>query len=180
MPRLYFLECLKMETLVKVMNQTNNYFARLCEKVTDATISGSTVSAQFKGKYKAGQLLRVHGAYRNSFADLGEGEVYHVVSYDENEKALTLDKELHTQAPVLFIAYLEPTSEFMKLCEQIKAWNEKNAGREGLASESIDGYSYSLKDGGDNWSVAFKAQLKEYKQPAPTRLYYARECLPWQ
>lgn len=167
-------------TAAKVMKATNNFFAVLCERVSGAETAGNTVKGEFDGKYTPGMLLRVHGAFTGGYGDFGEGELYEVVSFDG--ETLTLDHPLHTIAPYLFIAYCEPPSDFLEMCNEIEAWEAKAASRKGLASESIDGYSYSVAtdpSGRTGYEAAFKDQLAPYRNPKPTRLFYARGAQPW-
>lgn len=166
--------------IARVMNATNEYFAVLCERVKGAEVGGVTVKAEFEGKYTAGMLIRVHGAYTSHYGDFRAGEVYRVVSFDG--ETLTLDKPIHTFAPWLFIVTLEPTSEFVELCDQVAEWEKKNGGSRGLASESIDGYSYSKAtdpNGKSGFEAAFADELARYRTPNPTPLYYARNARPW-
>jgi hypothetical protein len=168
-------------TTAKVMRACNNYFAVLCESVKGAETAGTAVKGAFKGKYAPGMLLRIHGAYTGGYGDYGEGELYKVVSFDG--ETLTLDHALHTILPNLFIAYCEPPSDFLDLCNEIAEWEEKAASRKGLASESIDGYSYSVAtdpNGRTGYEAAFNDQLKEYRCARPTMLYYARNAEPWR
>lgn len=165
-------------TTKEVMRECNNYFAVLCERVSGAEIDGKTVTAAFEGKYTKGDLLRVHGAFSSSYSSFGEGELYEVVSFADG--VLTLDNDLHTKAPYLFIAYCEPPSDFAALCADVAAYNEKAAGREGLASESIDGYSWSAGANGTGFAAAFADRLKPYRNAKPTTLYYARDAMPWR
>ena len=166
------------QTIDKVMRECNNYFACLFERVAEARINGSSVVCdKFEGKYIPGMLLRVHGGYNSGYMEYGEGEVYEVVSFDG--ETLELDHDLHTRAPYLFIAYLEPTRDFLELCADIEAYNQSTKGREGLASESIDGYSWSAGASGTDFGGAFAERLKKYKQPKPTQLYYARDAKLW-
>lgn len=167
-------------TTAKVMRATNNYFAVLCERVTNAETAGTAVKGAFKGKYAPGMLLRIHGSFTGGYGDFGEGELYEVVSFDS--ETLTLDHPLHTIAPYLFIAYCEPPSDFLDMCSEIEAWEAKAASRKGLASESIDGYSYSVAtdpNGRAGYEAAFSDQLRPYRNPKPTTLFYAREAQPW-
>ena len=167
-------------TTAKVMRATNNYFAVLCERVRGAETAGNTVKGRFEGKYTPGMLLRVHGAFTGQYGDFGEGELYEVVSFDG--ETLTLDRPLHTIAPCLFIAYCEPPSDFLDMCNEIEAWEAKAASRKGLSSESIDGYSYSVEtdpSGRTGYEAAFRDQLAPYRNPKPTRLFYARGAQPW-
>lgn len=166
--------------IARVMNATNNYFAVLCERVFSVEQDGAALKGNFRGKYREGMLLRLHGAYTAAYCDFGAGEVYRVVSFDGD--TLKLDHPLHTFAPNLFIATLEPTSEFLELCDKVDEWQKANEGGRGLASESIDGYSYSKQagpNGEQGWEAAFADDLKQYKTSSPSRLYYARNAQPW-
>lgn len=168
-------------TSAKVMKACNNYFAVLCERVKGAEIEGAAVKGAFIGKYAPGMLLRVHGAFTGGYGDFGEGELYEVVSFDG--ETLTLDHKLHTIAPYLFIAYCEPPSDFLAMCKEIEEWEAKAASRKGLASESIDGYSYSVAtdpNGRVGYEAAFSDQLAAYRCAKPTQLYYARNAIAWQ
>lgn len=167
--------------IARVMNETNEYFAVLCERVKGAEVAATTVKAAFKGKYAPDMLIRVHGAYTSAYSGFQAGEVYRVVSFDG--ETLTLDKPIHTFAPYLFVVCLEPTSEFLDLCEQVAAWEKKNGGSRGLASESIDGYSYSKAtdpNGKSGFEATFADELARYRKPNPTPLYYARNAQPWE
>ena len=167
-------------TTAKVMRATNNYFAVLCERVRGAETAGTAVSGAFKGRYAPGMLLRIHGSFTGGYGDFGEGELYEVVYFDG--ETLTLDHPLHTIAPNLFIAYCEPPSDFLDMCNEIEAWEAKSASRKGLASESIDGYSYSVAtdpNGRTGYEAAFCDQLRPYRNPKPTTLYYARGAQVW-
>ena len=166
--------------IAKVMNATNEYFAVLCERVKGSEVAANAVKAEFEGKYAPNMLLRVHGAYTSNYGDFRAGEVYRVVSFDG--ETLTLDRPIHTFAPWLFIVYLEPTSEFVSLCDQIAEWEKKNEASRGMASESIDGYSYSKAtdpNGKSGFEAAFADELAGYRKPNPTPLYYARNARPW-
>ena len=171
--------------VLKVMQHCNNWFARLAERVTGAAAQGASVtcSGGWKGKYRPGDLLRVHGAYTASYGDFDAGECYEVVSFDGT--TLVLDHELHTRAPYLFVVYCEPTGEFLEACGEISAYNAKNASREGLQSESIDGYSWSAGTtptgaSASAWQSVFSERLKPWRLPFPTKLFYAREAAAWR
>lgn len=169
------------KTAAKVMKLCNNFFAVCCERVKATETEGKAVKADFEGKYKPGMLLRIHGAFTASYGDFGEGELYEVASFEDG--TLTLDHPLHTFAPYLFLAYCEPPSDFLELCQDIAAFEEKAANRKGLASESIDGYSWSAAtdpNGRDGFMAAFAEELKPYRAPKPTQLYYARNAVPWR
>lgn len=168
-------------TTAKVMRACNNYFAVLCERVRSEETAGAAIKAKFDGEYMPGMLLRIHGAFTGSYGDFGDGELYEVVSFDG--ETLTLDKPLHTLARYLFIAYCEPTSEFLDMCKEIADWEAKAESRKGLASESIDGYSYSVEtdpSGRTGYEAAFRDQLAGYRCAKPTTLYYARNAIPWR
>lgn len=168
-------------TTAKVMRATNNYFAVLCERVRGVETAGMAVKGAFKGKYSAGMILRIHGSFTGGYGDFNEGELYEVVSFDG--ETLTLDHPLHTFAPNIFVAYCEPPSDFLDLCKEIAEWEAKAASRKGLASESIDGYSYSVAtdpNGRTGYDAAFSDQLAAYRCAKPTTLFYARNAVAWQ
>ena len=177
-PLLQGVEKVELAAVEYVMDYCNNYFAVLCERITGASVDSKTIEATFKGKYTPGALVRIHGAFSTGYGDFGEGAVYEVEAFEDG--VLTLNKPLHTIAPNLFIAYLEPPAKFLDLCAEIGAYKTANAGREGLQSESIDGYSWSGASTGTGWASVFDSRLREYKQPRPTMLYYARDCLQWR
>lgn len=167
-------------TTAKVMRACNNYFAALAERVSNAETAGMGVTAEFEGSYKPGMLVRIHGAFSGGYGDFGEGELYEVVKFENG--TLTLDHPVHTFAPYLFIVYCEPPSDFLAMCKEIAEWEAKAASRKGLASESIDGYSYSVAtdpNGRSGFEAAFSSQLAPYRQPKPTQLYYARNAKQW-
>ena len=170
---------------VAVMNECNNYFARLCERASGCEAVGAAVTCAsgWQGKYRPGDFLRIHGAFSGCYSDFSAGECYEVVSFDG--ETLTLDHELHTRAPWLFVAYCEPTGEFLELAAEIAAYEEKNEARRGLQSESIDGYSWSAGttptgSSAASYQAVYADQLKHYRLPRPTRLYSAREAQPWR
>lgn len=171
-----------MDAMAKnVMRACNNYFAALYERVKASRIDAKTLEGAFEGEYTQGMLLRVHGSFTGSWGDMGEGELYEVVDFDGER--LTLDHKLHTAAPWLLIVYCEPPSEFMELCERVASWEEKNGESRGLASETIDGYSYSratAPNGKSGWEGAFADELQRYRNPKPTQLYYARGARSWE
>jgi hypothetical protein len=170
---------------VAVMTECNNFFARLCERVSGCEAVGAAVTCAsgWQGKYRPGDLLRIHGAFTGCYSGFGDGECYEVVSFDG--ETLTLDHELHTRAPWLFVVYCEPTGEFLELAAEIAAYEAKNEARRGLQSESIDGYSWSAGTtptgaSAATYQAAYADQLKPYRLPRPTRLYYAREAQSWR
>lgn len=169
------------KTMRSVMDSCNNYFAVLYECVKATQTGSKDVKAPFEGKYTQGMLLRIHGAFTGGFGDFGEGDVYEVEAFDG--ETLTLDRELHTVAPWLFIAYLEPPEAFRSVCEEIAEWEKENAKRRGLASESIDGYSWSAAadpSGKQGFEAAFADRLGRFRNPRPTVLYYARNAQEWR
>lgn len=169
---------MEIKTVVSVMDFCREYFAALYERVKGASVDSATVQAEFAGKYQSGDLLRIHGAYTSDYGGFDAGDVYEVVSFRDG--VITLDRPLHTRGTYLFIAYLEPPASFVALCEDIAAYEQQSKTRKGLASESIDGYSWSKDGAGDCIEAAFKDELKPYRSPAPTRLYYARNARPWR
>ena len=168
-------------TTINVMDYCGEYFARLCEMAQVVYTDVDTVTAALEGKYRKGDLVRIHGAYTSAWGDFGPGEVYEVAGFDGRE--LQLDRPLSTRGTYLFIAYMEPPRAFLDLCAEIAAWEEKHANARGLASESIDGSSWSAApaaDGKQGWRGAFYAELKQYRSPKPTPLYYARNAQRWE
>ena len=169
----------KMTT--EVMDYCGEYFARLCEMAQVVYTDADTVTAAFAGKYLKGDLVRIHGAYTSAVGDFGPGEVYEVAAFDG--RSLQLDRPLSTRGTYLFIAYMEPPRAFLDLCAEIAAWEEKHANERGLASESIDGYSWSAAtaaNGKQGWRGAFYDELQNYRSPKPTPLYYARNAQSWE
>lgn len=167
------------ETVLKVMAECNNYFARVVERVRGCKAMGAAVTCEsgFKGRYSPGDLLRIHGAFCGDYGAFDGGECYEVVEYDG--ETLFLDHELHTKAPWLLVVYCEPTADFLALCYDIAAYKAEKDRRGDVTSESIDGYSYS-REAMKGWADAFADRLRPYRLPRPTRLYYAREAQPWR
>lgn len=167
-------------TALQVMAYCNNYHARLYEHAASCEAVGASVTcgSGWEGKYRPGDFLRIHGSYNASYAGIDAGECYEVVSFDG--VTLVLDHELHTRAGYLTVVYCEPPREFLDLCAEIGEFNAKTGKSRGLQSESIDGYSWSAGQGGLTFGAAFADRLKQYRQPAPTRLYYAREAERWR
>ena len=171
-----------MDAITKnVMRECNNYFAALHERVKVSHVDAKTLEGEFEGEYTPGMLLRVHGSFSGSWGDMGEGELYEVADFDGER--LTLDRELHTIAPWLLLVYCEPPAEFLELCGRVAEWEQENGKSRGMASESIDGYSYSRAtspDGRSGWQGAFCDELRQFRVPRPTRLYYARNAKAWE
>lgn len=168
------------EYLVNCMDYCGEYFATRYERVRDVQTDGATVKAAFVGDYRAGDLVRIHGAYTDMLKDYGVGGVYEVQQYSDG--VMVLDRPLHTRGDRLLIAFLEPSDEFKRLSEQIRDWRQKNEQRRGLASESIDGYSWSAANGSDGaaaWTSAFREELRPFRVSKPTMLYYMRNCRAW-
>lgn len=169
------------KTMVSVMEACNNFFAVLYERVSGAIVASKAITAKFEGKYTTGMIVRVHGAYRASYAanyDYGAGECYEVESFDG--ETLTLDHALHTLAPNLLIVVCEPTGAFMDVCSRIAAGEEADMKRRGLSSESIGGYSWSAGSNGAGILANYGDMLKQWRMPAPTRLFYARGAVRWR
>lgn len=167
------------KALVEAMDECGEYFATVYEIADAVEPDGATVRGSFAGKYRAGDLVRIHGSHTSLLADMGAGSVYEVVSFDGN--ALELDRPLHTRGWRLLIALLEPPQEFERLCADIEEWRAKHASMRGLASESIDGYSWSAANGGaEGWQGAFKSELRRFKSAQPTKFWYLRNCRSWQ
>lgn len=169
----------KMTT--EVMDYCGEYFAKLCERVQVVYTDADTVTAAFAGQYRKGDLVRIHGAYTSAWGDFGDGDVYMVAGFDGRE--LQLDRPLSTRGTYLFIAYMEPSRAFLDMCAEIAAWEDKHANERGLASESIDGYSWSAAtaaNGKQGWRGAFYDELQNYRSPKPTPLYYARNAQSWE
>lgn len=166
------------ESLFRLMGWCNNYFAMLYERVTGATYDGAAITAAFNGKYVPGDVVRIHGGYDGTFDALGEGECYTVKSFDGN--TLTLDRDPHTRAPYLLLAYCEPPATFATLADDIAEYIAQAKGRAGLQSESIGGYSYSVAGDGSGWQRVFSDDLAGYRMQAPTRLYYLRGARQWR
>lgn len=170
---------------LEAMQHCNNWFARLYERVGRAEAVGAAVTcgSGWEGKYRPGDLLRVHGAYTADYSDFDAGECYEVVSFDG--ETLTLDHELHTRAPWLFVVFCEPTGEFLAACADAQEYATKAKARAGLQSESIDGYSWSAGttpagSSAASWEAVYSERFRPYVLPRPTRLYYAREAQPWR
>jgi hypothetical protein len=162
------------------MDACHNYFARLYERVKTSQPAADAVKGEFEGIYRPGDVLRIHGGFTSAYEDTGEGEVYTVAEFDGER--LTLDRPLHTRAPWLLIVYCEPPEEFLDLCDEVKEWEAANGKSRGLASESIDGYSWSAAataDGRTGMEAAFADRMQRFRRPHPTRLYYAKDALHW-
>lgn len=169
------------KTVVRVMDACGEWFAVLYEQVRGVTTDGATVKGAFKGNYSSGMMLRIHGAHDSAFDYVSAGSVYEVQEYANG--VLTLDRPLHTFAPNLLIAALEVPQEFKDVCSEIETWEERFAKQRGLASESIDGYSWSAasaSNGDTGFLAAFADELKQYRSSKPTQLYYLRRAREWR
>lgn len=133
--------------LETIMKHLRNFFPTDVKEEGGFTIDGGTISLSF---VKDGQIIMIEGSHFN------DGIYTYPVSdlTDEEFKGC--------------ITILNPPRDFLKLVEEIEAYQEKIKGSEGLASESFGGYSYSraTNQAGNvaGWSDVFKNRLNVWRK----------------
>lgn len=131
------------------MRECNNYFYKWRERGT-FNIASNVISG-IKGKYIAGQYIRIVGSIMND-------GVYKVETYQNgNVTVLGLTDEGFTG----YVCGLVVPKEFIKLCEDIKVFNA-NSKPSDITAESFEGYSYTKS--GQGWNGAFKNELRPYRK----------------
>ena len=154
--------------LQEVMDYIHNYFVKAPYRGT-FTLSADTVSPALG--LKDGQRIMITGS------DLNDG-VYtwheHGILDDDDKEAAGLQDETFAGA----ICALAVPPQLIALSEEIKKWVETNREvmESPLASESFNGYSYSLKTGsstgGDSagqigWQNIYGKRLERWRKLCP-------------
>lgn len=138
----------------KLMVACNNHFAVSVEMV-GINILADGIEGFFYNDYVAGQHILIEGTLVND-------GVYLIA--DVSPSKLTLDATLTPEntSGYLYLYGLSVPKGFRELATEIQTWVTKSE-KVGIASESIDGYSVSFKDGG-GWGRAFKDKLTPYRR----------------
>ena len=153
--------------LQEVLDYIHNYFVPLkAEKVT-YTIQNGTISPGFGAA--DGDRFMVCGSRRNDGI-----YTYHanIIADDDDEHVAGLRDE--TFAGTIRLMAVPPT--LIRLSEEIREWVATYGGQlaSPMASESFNGYSYTLKSGGGannggngplTWRDQFRTQLEQWRRP---------------
>ena len=148
----------------QIMNYCKNHFVRSKERKSTFAIVNDGIEGVFSEKYIVGQYIWI----RESIVNDG---VYKITNVDLNSK-LTLDATLTSEdveSEFITVYGLAVPNAFLDIVTDIESWKTANAGKEGVASESIDDYSISFGTGSNGamantWQVAFESRLTAYKQ----------------
>lgn len=151
--------------LQKVMDFVHNYFVPLQAVQVNYTIAGGTISPSFGAE--DGDRFLICGSRRNdgvyTWHESG------IRNDDDNEAAGLRDE---TFAGTIRVCSVPPA--LLALSEEISQWVETFSAQlsSPLASESFNGYSYTLRTGGGSggngpltWQDQFKSQLEQWRRP---------------
>lgn len=145
----------------QVMNYCKNHFWRSRERQLYTFVSDGIVG-DFNETYLVGQYIHVVGSMLND-------GVYKITAVSDAKLTLdaTLTAESTTDVYTTIYGCAVP-SAFLSVVDDIETWVTANAGKEGLASETIDSYSYSFasdaKGVHNNWQTAFASRLTPFKK----------------
>lgn len=132
----------------EVMKHVKNYFSTQSHHGT-FTIEDGQIILPFATD---GQYLLIEGTRLN-----GNMKVIQYPSYDLKDETFEG-----------FITELNPDEEFLKLCEDIETWCEKNSDVGVFESESFDGYSYKRATNQDgsfqSWRDIFRSRLNTWRR----------------
>lgn len=133
--------------LYTIMKHLRNFFLTDVRKEGSFKIEGGMISLPF---VEAGQYIMIEGSHFN------DGVYKYPVS------------DLTNEAFEGTIVILNPPKEFLELVDDIKAYQDKAKGTEGIVSESFGGYTYtkSTNNAGNasGWSDAFKDRLNIWRK----------------
>ena len=151
--------------LQEIMEYLNNYFVPISAKEVTYTISGGAISPSF-GAEDGDQFL-ICGSRRNDGVYTWHADG--IKNDDDNEAAGLRDE---TFAGTIRVCSVPPA--LLTLSGEIKGWVESNSAAlsSPMASESFNGYSYTLKTGGSTggsgpltWRDIFGKQLERWRRP---------------
>lgn len=138
-----------------IMQYLKNYFF-VFKEYGEYYILDNTI--QIRGNYKQGQYILI----KNSILNDG---VYKVIKVKDD--ILTLEGELNTEVFTGYVCSLSVPKDFIRLCEDINKFNQKQI-RTDIVSESFPGgYSYSKATvNGElpSWKDVFKTELYMYRK----------------
>lgn len=145
----------------QIMDYLNNHFVRSGES-DDFEIVTDGIVGDFDEKYIAGQYIWIQGSFIND-------GVYLLTGVSNNKLTVADDtftaENTGESIRVFGCAVPKP---FLTLVDDINSWISENAGKEGIASETIDSYSVSFGSGPDgstanSWQSAFAGRLSTYR-----------------
>ena len=132
----------------KLLRYLNRYYPRSIESVTSVVADG--LEGNFTERYVVGQYVMLMGTI------MSDG-IYQLTGVSPTK--LTVGEPLTAESDDLIaVVGLSIPKEIIALNAKIEAYK----GSEGLASESIDDYSVSFKDG-SGWQVAYAKELQAYR-----------------
>ena len=151
--------------LTEIMEYLNNYFVPLAADRKAYTISGGVISPSFGAA--EGDRFYICGSLRNDgvYTYKAAG-----IRNDDDSEAAGLRDE--TFAGTIRVCSVPPA--LLALSEEISQWVETYSAQlsSPLASESFNGYSYTLRTGGGSggngpltWQDQFKSQLEQWRRP---------------
>ena len=126
--------------LQEIMEEINNYFVPISAKLITYTISGGVISPAFGAE--EGDRFLICGSRRNDGVYTWHAEGH---KNDDNNAAAGLQDE--TFAGTIRVCSVPPA--LLALSGEISQWVVSNSGtlNSPFASESFNGYSYTLKSG---------------------------------
>ena len=151
--------------LQEIMEYLNNYFVPISAKEVTYTISGGAISPSFGAE--DGDRFLICGSRRNDGVYTWHAD--DIKNDDDNEAAGLRDE---TFAGTIRVCSVPPA--LLTLSGEIKGWVESNSAAlsSPMASESFNGYSYTLKTGGSTggsgpltWRDIFGKQLERWRRP---------------
>ncbi len=141
--------------MYNIMKYLNNYFFNFKE-YGEYSILNNTI--EVRGKYLAGQYILIKDSILND-------GVYKITKVENN--IITLEEELNTELFTGYICSLSVPRDFIKTCEEIKKFNEKQV-KTDIISESFPmGYSYSkttVNGQLTTWKDVFSIELSPYRK----------------
>lgn len=150
--------------LQQVMESINNYFVPISAKLVTYTISGGMISPSFGAE--EGDRFLICNSRRNDGV-----YTWHADGIKNDDDAAEAGLRDETFAGTIRVCSVPPA--LLALSGEISQWVESNqsALNGPYASESFNGYSYTLKSGGANggngpftWKDQFKTQLDRYRR----------------
>lgn len=145
-------------TMIQVCREVRNFFLSGSSEMGDYFIESGAIT--LNGTYKTGQWLLITGSLLND-------GIYKITSAEDQSYALDgdlIDQEFHGT-----IYGLRIPSDFIKLCEEIREFNEKTGKPSSLVGESVVGfYSHTRatdKNGAPvGWQTVFASRLAPFRR----------------
>lgn len=151
--------------LQKVMEEINNYFVPISAKRVTYTIADGMVTPDFGAE--EGDRFLICGSRRNDGV-----WTWHADGVKDDDDANVAGLQDETFAGTIRVCSVPPA--LLALSGEISQWVESFGGQlsSPLASETFNGYSYTLKSGGGaggngplTWRDQFGKQLDRYRRP---------------